>query len=192
MLRPVLSIFGAIALTASYATGALATDTLRVGDRAPDFTLPLATKDTIMMTGATLSASLKQGAVILAFYPADWSGGCAREMCAFRDSFTGLAELGVTVFGISGDYVFSHREWARSLNLPFALLSDHDHAVARAYQSYNEAKGYNVRTVFVVGQDGQVLYADRAYSTATSESFDRLRRFLDSQRTSTPSRENPR
>lgn len=158
------------------------TDSLRIGDQAPDFTLPLATRDTIDMGGVRLSDAIRRGPVVIAFYPADWSSGCTTEMCTVRDNFRSLSDLGVTVFGISGDYVFSHREWARRLDLPFALLSDHDHAVARNYQSFNESRGMNARTVFVVGTDGRLVYVDRAYSAATPASFAALQRFLSSVR----------
>jgi peroxiredoxin len=156
-------------------------DSLRVGDAAPDFTLPMATQDTIDMIGISLSDEFRRGPVILAFYPADWSSGCTAEMCTVRDNFVSLSGLGVKVYGISGDYVFSHREWARRLDLPFALLSDHDHTVARQYQSYNERRGMNLRTVFVVGTNGRLLYVDRGYSSATPGSFDALKRFVSSR-----------
>ena len=68
-----------------------------------------------------------------------------------------LATLGVTVVGVSGDYVHSHRAWAKDLDLPFMLLSDHDHGVAKAYESYDPSTGFNLRTIFVV-------YAQRDHS----------------------------
>lgn len=142
-----------------------------VGDRAPAFSLPGATKDTFMEQPVDLTSLLPSGPVVVAFYPADWSTGCTREMCTFRDRFADLGALGVTVVGISGDYVYSHREWAGHLNLPFALLSDHDHAVASAYGSYNPATGYNLRTVFVVGSDGIIMYVDPAFKAGAEESF---------------------
>jgi peroxiredoxin Q/BCP len=151
---------------------------LRIGDRAPDFTLPGATKDTIFSAGVNLRSSLGDRVVILAFYPADWSGGCTKEMCMLRDNFVALRDLGATVFGISGDYVYSHREWARHLDLPFTLLSDHDHAVARAYGSYQEGRGSNARTVYVIDSNGTIAYIDPAYKAAGPESFDALKRAL--------------
>lgn len=150
---------------------------LRVGEPAPDFTLPYATKEQIVREGMRLSDVSAKGPVILAFYPADWSGGCTKEMCTMRDNF---ADLGVTVLGISGDYVYSHFEWAKHHNLPFPLLSDHDHAVARAYLSYNEETGYNRRTVYVVDTAGKIAYIDLSYRVDTSESFDKLKSALSS------------
>lgn len=162
------------------AAAALAGDSLKVGDAAPDFTLPAATKDSILSGGVTLSSHVGKNIVILAFYPADWSGGCTTEMCTFRDNFADLAGLGATVFGISGDYVFSHREWAKSLNLQFTLLSDHFHEVGKAYNSYNPARGFNLRTVYVIDRQGKIAYIDLNYKAASEESFRNLRTAVQS------------
>ena len=159
---------------------ATAGEPLRVGDRAPSFTLPAATRDTILSAGVPLTDYVGKSVVILAFYPADWSGGCTREMCTMRDNFGALADKGATVLGISGDYVYSHREWARHLELPFLLLSDHRHDVARTYNSYNEQTGYNMRTVFVIDKSGSIAYMDTAYMAGAPESFEMLKRALTS------------
>ncbi|MGA9118728.1 MAG: peroxiredoxin [Bacteroidota bacterium] len=157
-----------------------AQETLTVGERAPEFTLPAATKDTILFSGVSLSEEIKKSPVILAFYPADWSGGCTKEMCTMRDNFSSLSSLGVTVLGISGDYVFSHEQWAKHLGLQFTLLSDHDHAVAKAYHTYNPKSGFNVRSVWVVGKDGRIDYMDPAYNSMSEESFNKLKTALAS------------
>lgn len=144
---------------------------LRVGDPAPDFTLPYATRDSINFEGLTLSERIGTKYIILAFYPADWSGGCTKEVCAMRDSFSDLEKLDAEVLGISGDYVFSHHEWAKYLNLPFALLSDHQHEVARLYNSYDKTWGFNKRTVFVVDKEGKIAYVNMKYDVSKSEDF---------------------
>ena len=117
---------------------------------------------------------LATGPVVIAFYPADWSGGCTKEMCTFRDTFGDLATLGVTVVGVSGDYVHSHRAWAKDLDLPFMLLSDHDHGVAKAYESYNPGTGFNLRTIFVVDRNGTIAYVDRAFKAGSEDSYKAL------------------
>jgi peroxiredoxin Q/BCP len=154
---------------------ASAAGTLKVGDTAPDFTLQGATKDTIDRSGVTLSKGKDGKAIILAFYPADWSGGCTKEMCTMRDNFGDLGTLGATVYGISGDYVFSHHEWAKALGLPFMLLSDHDHHVAKLYESFNEKSGMNLRTVYVIDRRGTIAYIDPAYVAGSPDSFAKLR-----------------
>jgi len=166
----------ALAVLLSAATAFAQAETpLKVGDSAPSFTLPSATRDSIGFSGVRLADILGKNVIILAFYPADWSGGCTKEMCSMRDSFGDLAGLGATVYGISGDYVFSHFEWAKHLNLPFTLLSDHTHDVARAYRSYNPQSGYNLRTVYVIDRQGTIAYIDLGYKSGSADSFDRLK-----------------
>lgn len=155
-------------------------ENLRVGDRAPDFTLPYATKDTIVFAGMTLSSVIGKNLIVLAFYPANWSGGCTQEMCTMRDEFADLATLNVTLFGISGDYVYAHHEWAKQLGLPFVLLSDHKHEVARRYDSYNEATGFNRRTIYVIDRQGRIAYKDLEYKVSSPESFRKLKSALAS------------
>jgi peroxiredoxin len=148
--------------------------TLKVGDTAPDFTLPYATRDSVARDSVTLSAIEGKRNVVLAFYPADWSGGCTKEVCTIRDNFSQLGGANADVIGLSGDYVFSHFEWAKHHNLPFRLASDHNHAVAKKYGSYNEQYGFNRRTVFVVDKAGKIAYIDMAYSPRDSVSFNKL------------------
>ena len=150
------------------------TEPLHLGDPAPDFSLPYATRDSVADDSLTLSSLVGKSNVVLAFYPADWSGGCTKEVCTLRDNFSALGALKADVVGLSGDYVYSHYEWAKHHNLPFRLASDHDHAVAKRYGSYNEASGHDRRTVFVVDKAGKIAYMDLAYSPRDSVSFGKL------------------
>lgn len=147
---------------------------LKVGDVAPDFSLPFATKDSVGSENVKLSAFTGVHPVILAFYPADWSGGCTKEVCAFRDNFTALANLNAEILGISGDYEYSHHEWAKYHNLPFKLVADHSHKVAMTYNSFNEPAGYNKRTVYLIDKHGKIAYMDLKYSVRDMESFNKL------------------
>ena len=148
------------------------------GQPAPEFSLPYATKDSIAHTPLKLSDFAGKSNVVLAFYPADWSGGCTKEVCTMRDDFGNLQKLNAEILAISGDYVYSHFEWAKHHSLPFRLLSDHSHQVAKVYASYNEKSGMNKRTVFVIDKQGKVAFADLQYSVADNEDFDRLKEAL--------------
>lgn len=153
----------------------------KVGQPAPDFSLPYATQENIFLKPeAWLSLSAQRGKnVILAFYPADWSGGCTKEVCTLRDTFAELSKLNAAVLGISGDYVFSHHEWAKFHKLQFPLLSDHDHKVARLYGSYNEQSGYNKRTVFLVDREGIVRYSNLDFKAGDMKDYAALRAELE-------------
>ncbi len=170
------SVDGAYAATANAAAAAP-----KVGEAAPDFKLPYATQEKIFFREderMTLS-SQKGKNVILAFYPADWSGGCTTEVCTFRDTFMEFGKLNAVVLGISGDYVFSHHEWAKHHKLPFPLLSDHDHAVARTYASYNDKYGLNNRTIYLIDKDGVVRYVNLAFKAGDKKDYDALRAELE-------------
>jgi peroxiredoxin Q/BCP len=147
---------------------------LKVGDAAPDFSLPYATRDSVASADLKLSSLFGKGNIVLAFYPADWSGGCTKEVCMMRDNFSSLGALNAQVLGLSGDYVFSHYEWAKHHNLPFALVSDHKHDVAKMYGSYHEPSGHDRRTVYVIDKAGKIAYMDLAYSSRDSVSFGKL------------------
>jgi peroxiredoxin Q/BCP len=159
-------------------TASLAQAQIEVGQQAPDFSLRYATRDSIAFSPLQLATHVAKRRVLLAFYPADWSGGCTREVCSFRDDIATFKRLDVDVLAISGDYVYSHHAWAKELDLPFRLLSDHDHAVAKAYHSYNPSTGYNRRTVFVVDRQGRIVYADLDYSVRDDADFEALQAVL--------------
>ncbi|HKG14505.1 MAG TPA: peroxiredoxin [Pyrinomonadaceae bacterium] len=153
----------------------------KVGQAAPDFKLPYATQEAIhMKPEEQMSLASQRGKnVILAFYPADWSGGCTAEVCTLRDTFAELSKLNATVLGVSGDYVFSHQEWARYHKLQFPLLSDHDHAVAKMYDSYMEQYGFNKRTVYLIDKEGVVRYVNLAFKAGDKKDYDALRAELE-------------
>jgi len=100
--------------------------------------------------------------VVLFFYPADDTPGCTKEACGFRDASEAFAALGVTVLGISPDAATSHRDFAAKYRLPFALLSDPDRSVMRAYGAYGEKTLYGrkvtgvIRSTVWIGPDGRV------------------------------------
>ncbi len=152
----------------------------KVGQAAPDFRLPYATQEQIYLKPEEHMAlsSLRGKNVILAFYPADWSGGCTKEVCTLRDTFAELSKLNAMVLGISGDYVFSHQEWAKFHKLQFPLLSDHDHKVARLYASYNEGAGYNKRTIYLIDKEGVVRYVNLEFKAGDAADYSRLREEL--------------
>lgn len=173
------TIFLAISFLVCTATAAAQTGgDLAVGRTAPDFTLPYATKDSVSRTPLHLLDLIGKGNIVLAFYPADWSPGCTKEVCTIRDNFAALEGLDAQVLAISGDYVWSHQEWAKFHNLSFRLLSDHTHDVAKTYDSYNEKSHYNKRTVYVIDKRGKIAYLDLAYSVADMGSFNKLKQAL--------------
>src|SRR2546428_11929833 len=101
---------------------------VRVGDIAPDFTLP----DQGGKPGR-LRDLLGHKTVMLYFYPKGETSGCVLEARAFRDSYEEFTAQGAEVLGVSSDSVRSHRRFTERHALPFLLLSDRDGAVRELY-----------------------------------------------------------
>ncbi len=129
-----------------------------VGRRAPSFRLPWANRDTIGAPDQPYDLSLDRGkTVVLAFYPRDFTDGCAAQLRTFAEQYDSLFGPDVVVVGISIDSLATHRRFATTLDLPFRLLSDPGQDVARRYASHG-GSGAMRRTVYVVGPDGLVRY----------------------------------
>ena len=109
---------------------------LKVGDKAPDFTLP---KDG---GGKIALKDLKGKAVVLYFYPKDDTSGCTAEACAFRDAFPDFSKVKAAIVGISRDSVKSHDKFKAKHELPFTLASDEDGKVCEAYGTWVEKSMY--------------------------------------------------
>jgi len=125
---------------------------LKVGETAPDFSLP--DQDGVIVT---LTSLLAEGDLVLYFYPADFTPICTREACEFRDHHTALRGIGTQVIGISPQSSASHQRFRTANALPFPLLCDGDKTVIRAY-GVDGPLGFGVRrATFHIGRDGRVL-----------------------------------
>jgi peroxiredoxin Q/BCP len=112
---------------------------LTIGERAPEFTLPDETgKD------RSLTELLGVGAIVLYFYPADFTPGCTRQACGLRDMYVELKRAGLKVVGISPQGAESHARFREKHALPFALLSDEQKVVIKMY-GVNGPLGIGVR-----------------------------------------------
>jgi len=126
---------------------------MRTGDLAPDFTLPDHTG-----TSFTLSTALRDGPVVLFFYPAAMTKGCTAESCHFRDVGDDFRALGAQRIGISMDDVATQGTFASQNQLDYPLLSDAGGAVARAYGVKRAFDVLKVRrTTFVIGTDQRII-----------------------------------
>ncbi len=109
---------------------------LKVGDKAPDFTLE-------SDGGGKVSLKdLKGKSVILYFYPKDDTSGCTAEACAFRDADPDFSKAKAVVLGVSKDSVASHKKFKTKYDLNFPLLSDPDGKTVEAYGSWVEKSMY--------------------------------------------------
>jgi peroxiredoxin Q/BCP len=127
-----------------------------VGEAAPAF----AAKD---QDGKQVSSAELEGKwVVLYFYPRDDTPGCTKEACNFRDNHAALQAKGAVVLGVSGDDEKSHAKFAEKFSLPFSLLADTDHSIARAYGAWGLKKNYGreyegiIRSTVLIDPAGKV------------------------------------
>ncbi len=124
---------------------------LETGDHAPDFTLPDQDGHSVSLSGL-----LAAGPVLLYFYPADFTPGCTKEACTFRDMHDDLVQADVRVIGVSPQDPGSHKRFSERYELPFPLLADTDKRVIRAY-GCDGPLGLGVRrATFLIGADGVI------------------------------------
>ena len=128
---------------------------LQAGRVAPEFTLP-------DETGRPVSLREFRGrAVVLAFYPADWSPVCGDQLALYNELVPDFRDMGAELLGISVDSVWSHAAYAKSRNLHFRLLSDFQPrgAVSRMYRAFHEEDGTCQRALFVVDGSGIITWS---------------------------------
>lgn len=145
----------------------MATENLKVGDKAPAFSL----KNT---EGKTVKLSdFKGKKVVLYFYPKDDTPGCTKEACGFRDDYSTLQQRGIEVIGVSADGQTAHQKFTEKYALPFTLLSDTDHAVMEKYGAWGEKNMYGkivqgvLRSTFVIDEQGKIAHIFRKVKTDT-------------------------
>jgi peroxiredoxin Q/BCP len=117
---------------------------------APDFTLQTAAGESV-----TLSA-LRGREVLLVWYPGDDTSVCTRQLCEIRDSWAAFA--GMAVFGVNPQGAASHERFAAKYRFPFPLLVDPRQKVGRLYHTHGLIAK---RTVYRIGADGRILFAQR-------------------------------
>jgi thioredoxin-dependent peroxiredoxin len=129
---------------------------LAVGAKAPAFSAP-------DQSGKTISVSDFAGKkVVLYFYPKDDTPGCTVEACSFRDEHSAFRKKGAVVLGVSPDSAKSHTKFIEKFSLPFPLLSDEDHKIAKSYGVWVEKSMYGKtymgveRSTFVIDPQGKL------------------------------------
>lgn len=133
---------------------------LRIGDPAPPLLAPALFPDGT--EGRFDLSELRGEPVVVAFYPADDSPVCTRQLNAYTEGIDRLRELDAHVVAVSPQGIESHRRFsAANDGFAFPLVADDDRAVARAWSVLGPL-GFYRRSVFVVDRAGVVRHAHRA------------------------------
>lgn len=128
----------------------------KVGDAAPDFTLPTDGTGTI-----TLSA-LRGRPVVVYFYPRDDTPGCTMEACGFNDNLPNFSSVNAEIIGVSKDNEASHARFRAKFGLKFHLAADTETKVAKAYGVWVEKSLYGRkymgmdRATYLIDKDGTI------------------------------------
>ncbi len=146
------------------------------GDPAPDFQLQDQQGNPVRL------ADLAGRKVLVYFYPKADTPGCTRQACSIRDARAELADLGLTVLGLSPDSAARQQKFDAKYGLAFPLLADVDHRVAEAYGAWGEKKSYGkttqgiIRSSFLIDEQGKILQA--WYGVKPEDTVPKARRAL--------------
>lgn len=124
---------------------------LSIGDTAPDFSGTDQNGRRV-----ALDDLLKESAIVLYFYPKDFTPVCTQQVCLFRDAGSELAAAGVRVVGVSMDDTSSHARFAEKHKVSFPLLSDPDKSIQKAYEARQMLGLLAKRVTYVIDQNKKI------------------------------------
>ncbi len=131
---------------------------IAVGHPAPEFSLV----HRIGEAPVTLSGLLREGPVVVLFYPLAFSSVCTDEVCALQERWMASAALPARVVGISVDSPYVQARFAEATGATFPLLSDFNRDVCTAFGVRNDdffgMRGVANRSAFVIDPEGVVQW----------------------------------
>jgi thioredoxin-dependent peroxiredoxin len=136
---------------------------LKVGDKAPDFSLQGSDGKTY-----TLDQFKGKSAVVVAWFPKAKTKGCTIECKSLRTNSKAMKELSVAYFTASVDTPELNKEFSNDLDLDYPILSDPDKTVATAYGVLNPTRGMANRWTFYIDKDGIIKAIDKEVKVATA------------------------
>lgn len=142
---------------------------MKIGQIAPDFTLPDHNRDRF-----NLGQHLQQGSIVIFFYIKDDSAVCTAEATAFRDRFQVFQTMGAQVVGISNDPEDVHQRFAQKNKLPFLLLSDEKGEVRSAFGVPKKMGFVPGRATYILDKQGIVRGISESMTNAKSHVDDAL------------------
>ena len=129
---------------------------LKIGDKAPSF---VGVDDKNKKWKSKDKAGKK--IYVVYFYPADMTGGCTAQACAYRDALADMKRKDVEIIGVSGDSVENHKHFINEYKLNFTLLADTDGKIAKAF-GVKTGKGGSIKRMI----EGEELTLERGVTTS--------------------------
>ncbi len=151
---------------------------LKVGDKAPDFTLPSLTPSPEL---ENISLGNYRGKnVVLLFFPQAFTGVCTSEMCTMSDNFNQYKNMNAEVLGVSVDGTFVQKAFAEKNNITVPLLSDFNKEVIKKYDVFlpefaHGMKGVAARAAYVIDKNGVIKYVEVTNSPGDQVNFDGIK-----------------
>jgi peroxiredoxin Q/BCP len=129
---------------------------LAPGSVAPDFTARLD-------EGSEFRLAEMRGVknVVLYFYPKDFSQGCTRQACSFRDSYAAVQAYDAVIVGVSRDSEASHASFKQEHGLAFPLISDAEGRLGDLYDVKSALPLIRPRVTYVIDKQGVIRSAFR-------------------------------
>ena len=155
---------------------------LKIGDKAPNFTLPSFTPSK-EVTNISLN-DFKGKIVVLLFFPQSFTGVCTDEMCTMSENFNTYKGLNAQILGISVDGTFVQRAFAEKNNIPYPLLSDFNREVVKTYDVQRPMfthgmKGTAERSVYVIDKEGVIRYVEVTPTPGDQVNFDAIKKAVE-------------
>lgn len=170
------TLMAMVLLFSGHAVRAEVAEPLKVGQPAPDFSLP-------DQNGKTRTLVDFRGKwLALYFYVKDDTPGCTEQACKFRDDIHELTDLGAQVVGVSVDDTASHADFAKKYHLPFPLLADSKGEIAARYDSLRGDGSLAKRNSFLIDPQGRIakVYLSASTSRNSAEIIEDLKKLKGS------------
>jgi peroxiredoxin len=156
-------------------------ETISLGDKAPDFILP----DTELNQRSLTEFKGKK--IVLAFFIGAFTAVCTKEACSFRDSMARLTELNAQIIGISVNDAVENKAFAEKNRLPFPVLSDFDRKVTKMYgMEASDAEGNKnsmvtkrrSRAIVIIDKNGIIRYMWTAEDSTKEPDYSKIEQAL--------------
>jgi len=156
---------------------------LKIGVKAPDFTLPSFTPSPDL---AQVSLSSFKGKnVVLLFFPQAFTGVCTTQICTMSENFSSYKSMNAEVMGISVDGTFVQKAFAEKNGITIPLLSDFNRVVVKSYDVMRPEFAHGMkntaeRAVYVIDKDGVIRYVEVMASPGDQVNFEAIKKAVSS------------